>query len=331
MALRHSYLIISIRTSIAHVGHFCSTTHLDFWNFQKNGTKIALTTKHLYIGLAIILGLFAMKFLMSSGSGYDKSKLDPIKHISLQSAYKSLISPHALDFYPLLVWRYLVATSTFLFVLFLLIKRKNYWSLALFLIGILGFWIVINLVYPGAMDRALWFYMESEYQVWSIILFAPLIYIAQPQNLELNITKGLVLLSVIACGYRVIEAQQMYTKRLQNLDKLTTYTSAKDITKGILILDSEQSKKYFLMDWGLPIETLFRSTIQGKTPLTVKPMTNDSLKLNEALNLKEDKFISCFRLDSIITLPKKYLNLDTTNTYQIIPISELEEQLEVLY
>lgn len=302
-----------------------------FRNFQNNGAKTALTTKHLYIGLAIILGLFAIKFLISSGTGYDKSKLDPIKHISFKSAFKSLISPHALDFYPLLVWRYLVATSTFLFVLFLLIKRKNYWSLTVFLIGILGFWIVINLVYPGAMDRALWFYMESEYQVMSVMLFAPLIYVAQPQKLELNITKALVLLSVIACGYRVIDAQQMYTKRLQNLDTLITYASEKGISKGILILDGEQSKKYFLMDWGLPVETLFRSTIQGKTPLTVKPLPNISDWQIAEVHNKKNKFLSSFSIEGTTSLPAKYLQIDSLNTYKIIPITELEEQLEVLY
>lgn len=329
------YLLAILFLALGIVSHFLVLfAVLPIWifsNFQKTGAKTALTTKHLYIGLAVIFSLLAFKILITSGNGYDKSKLTPIRDITFQSSLKAFTTPHALDFYKLLSGRFIFATATFVVTAFLLIKRKSYWSLSVFLIGILGFWIMINLVYPSGMDRSLWFYMESEYQVMSIMLFAPLLYLAKPLQFELRISKVLILLGVLSFSERMISSHQLFSKRLENLDKVIAYTQAKDITKAILIMDEEQSKKYFLMAWGLPVETLFRSTINENKGITIKPLSSNTDWHIADVYGKKELFLSSFTRENKDWLPQKYLQLDTANTYKVIYLNDILTQLEPLY
>lgn len=302
-----------------------------FSNFQKAGAKAALKTKHFYIGLAVILGILAFKMLITSSNGYDNSKLAPIRNITLPAAINAFTTPHALDFYKLLTEHFKFATAAFAVTVFLLIKRKEYWGLLVVLIGILTYWIVLNLVYPSGMNRSIWFYMESEYQVMSIMIFAPLLYLAKPRPIELSISKVLIILGIFACSVRMIDAQQLFSKRLENLDKVIAYTQAKDITKAILIMDEETSKQYFLMAWGLPVETLFRSTIKNNKAITVKPFASDTDWHIADTHDKKDRFLSCFSREDKDWLPQKYLSIDTVNTYQVIYLKDILPQLDPLY
>lgn len=329
------YAIAIILLALGIVSHLLVMfAVLPIWilsNFQKEGAKSALKSKHLYIGLAVIFSLLAIKFLITSSNGYDNSKLDPIKHITLPAIIDAFITPHAHDFYRLLGIHFRGAAAAFVIGIILFIKRKNYWSLAVFLIGILGYWIVINLVYHSAMNRSLWFYMESEYQVMSIMLFAPLLYLAHSNELERYTIKALIFLGIISFSARMIDAQQLFSKRLENLDKVIAYTQENGITKGILIMDEETSKKYFLMAWGLPVETLFRSTIKHNKSITVKPLSSDTDCHIADVHGKKDIFLSSFTRENKDWLPQKYLAIDTVNTYQVIYLNDIMPQLEPLY
>ncbi len=272
-----------------------------------------------WIGTGCILLMVGVKYILSNLGGYDNLKLAPVRHIKIKTALNSFISPHANDFYALLLnWHFYVLLTVITGML-LLLRQKSKWYLSLYITTILGSWILLNLIYPYPMPRNLWFYMESEYQVLGIVLLSPLVYLYRGLQSGPQLLKYYALGLLLVVGVKIGIAYQYFHNRLNNLKAIVSYCEGNHVSKGVLVMPEQDRKDYFIMDWGIPVETLTLSLLKGTTPVSVKIISKNDMWMLQSVNGNTSKFLSCFSIDSIQGMNAKYFQLDTTTTYKQLP------------
>lgn len=283
----------------------------------------------IYLGLCI-LAIVIVKFIISKNGNYDASKLSFIDGLTINNITSSLISNNAKDFYGLLWNWHLPVLLTLIFTLWALWKLKNLPQLFILCFTILGTWIIINIIYPDHMPRNLWFYMESEYQIFGIILLLPITYCVMISGRMRTMFNIYIALVVLGCFVKISNGYSYFNQRYENLKMLITYCHDQKINKGILALSPLESQKYFIMDWGLPIESLTYSINHLGIPITIKVVPESNIDYLQNIDTSSNVFYNCFDTNMGPNIENKYFRLDPEGSYKIINKADIFNILKQL-
>lgn len=283
----------------------------------------SLLKNRLFIWYSLLIAaLVGARYLLSSSGWYDSIKLQRIHDISLLAIIQSFSSGQSQSFLQLLLNNYWIILPFFLFGLLFLLKNKRYFKLALLMIYTATYYVLICITYPDAFGRSLRFYMESEWMALSIIMMAPFVIDMIPAFRQKSLATSLLVIIFSIRMFYILQSFPYFNARYTALEKITAHLQAQDIKKALIVQDTNTSDSIFIMDWGLPAESMMLSVIKGyEPPVTFKVITPDFI-----ITQPRDSFYSCFDLQAITWLNNKYFQLDTTQNYIIIPT--LHEVLE---
>ncbi|HLS71994.1 MAG TPA: hypothetical protein VK027_10060 [Chitinophagaceae bacterium] len=265
--------------------------------------------KFLIITILLLISIF-IRYKLSDSGWYDPVKLEGVKNISLQTILNSLQSGQANSFGKLILTHHWLAIPIFFFSICISLINRNYYNSLLLFLFTIAYFILICLTFPDAFDRTLRFYIESEWMALAIIISTPLAFWI------INANKKSIILLFIFCinlAY-ILNSYSFFHTRYSLLAKTVDKIEANSISKAVVIKDKKESEKYFIMDWGLPVESMFYSIISNKKELVTLKIIHEELEIENA----KDIFFSSFDIQSINQLNKDYFPLNKDNSYQIV-------------
>ncbi len=298
-----------------------SVPFLFIWILIKPTTSFfnVIKDKKYWIGTLVILILIFLRYKLSNAGWYDPGKLKGVNNFTLQSIVTAFQSGQSKSFFALLLHNYWVAIVILVLSFGVLIVRKKYLQLSAFILFVLGYYVLICITFPEGYGRELRFYMESEWAGLSIIISAPIVFYLYQINLNYRIIS---LITCVVFGVRlayIYDAYSLFHQRYLNLEYVTNAMHEKGISKLIIIEDKSVSENKFIMDWGLPVESMALSQIEGKAVQSTFKIAHETLPLMYA----KDSFYSCFSIENTKKLHTQYFALDSTQYYQYIEGLEL--------
>lgn len=295
------------------------------YNSNENFKKVRRNDLLLLAFIFISIGL---KFIFKPSGQYDDVKLAPIIHFKITNLVNALNDSHAIYLYKQLVSNYLLISITIVFSIFLLIKKRKFLLLSSFVLCVIMYFMLILLVYPTTSGREMDFYIQSEYMIISIVIMLPIVYFTNEIKRLNNASLLLIILFSLQFIYKFYGSYQYFDTRLKNVNSIIEFCNKKNITKGLVIVDKSIINEYFIMDWGLPVETLSFSHNYSEKEITVKSITpEEKEKFTFSLN-NTDTFLHCFKslpIDSCVS--SVFFDLESNSSYEILPTEELLSQL----
>jgi hypothetical protein len=261
---------------------------------------------------ALIICLIAIRYWVSTSGWYDGTKLAGVKLLTIGSALSSFRSAQSRSFFVLLIKNYWIMIPVCLAATVWLMRYRKYVQFSLWALFILGYYMLICITYPEAIVRNMLFYFESEWMALSIIMATPFVIHIVPLLAQKRMA---LLVFVMIFGVRFAYMANSYTyfnNRFKKLESITTSFQSKGVHNAFLLMNKRTSDSLFIMDWGLPIESMMLSESKGYAlPTTVKGI-DTSFDIRQA----RDSFYSCFDVVTMAALDKKYFVLDT-NQYKV--------------
>lgn len=272
--------------------------------------KTLLKNKCFLFFTILILVLIGIRYQLSDAGWYDPVKLQGVKEISFNGILQAFQSGQAKSFSSLLFSNYWLSILVLGFSCGLLISSKKHLKLIALLLFTVGYFVLISITFPDAFDRSLRFYMESEWVALSIIISTPLA-IWSMKNRKASVM--LLIIFGIRLGY-IFNSYDYFHQRYKNLEAVTHTLQQSDINKAVILEDQKKSEELFIMDWGLPIESLLLSKMEEHDIQTTFKIVREPILIPQ----NTDSFHAAFKLQSIESLNDKYFILDSTKNYEVI-------------
>lgn len=272
--------------------------------------KTLLKNKCFLFFTILILVLIGIRYQLSDTGWYDPIKLQGVKEISFNGILQAFQSGQAKSFSNLLLTNYWIAMLVLGFSCGLLISSKKHLKLIALLLFTVGYFVLISITFPDAFDRSLRFYMESEWVALSIIISTPLA-IWSMKNRKASVM--ILIIFGIRLGY-IFNSYDYFHQRYKNLEAVTHTLQQSDINKAVILEDQKKSEELFIMDWGLPIESLLLSKMEEHDIQTTFKIVREPILIPQ----NTDSFHAAFKLQSIESLNDKYFILDSTKNYEVI-------------
>lgn len=275
--------------------------------------KTLLKDKKVLIYSSSIIVFFIVRYLTSKNGSYDSVKLENVTTISILSILKSFYSGQAKSFIKLVFLNYWLIIPIASFGCYKLIQTKDYFKLLLLTATSLGYFSLICITFPNSFERNLRFYMESEWLALSIILATPFVFwIVKNKHSKMAILSIFLIFS-IRLGF-IFNSFNYFDERFQNLSNTLSYLETNEIPKALLIENKKIAEENFIMSWGLPVESILLSKMNGnKIQSTIKLVNENSLP-----PITKNDFYSSFYVESMQNLNSDYFILDTIQNYQEI-------------
>ncbi|RYG50032.1 MAG: hypothetical protein EOO01_11615, partial [Chitinophagaceae bacterium] len=194
----------------------------------------------------IVLLIMAVKFLKAGNNPYDNEHLQPLAKISLTDLWGFYKPAVVQNFFARCITNYWAATMVFFLSCYILIRKKKFLQLAITLACVLGFVILIGIVYAGYQempgDRNL-FHIESEWQCMGILIAAGFVFYFLPSMKE---RYALQLLSAIFISRTVyiLAALPLFSERTAMSEKILLRMQDLGITKLGIINDDRIRSAY---------------------------------------------------------------------------------------
>jgi len=310
------YTLLIILASLAISCHLLITLPLIFlWIFihKTHPIRDLIRNRYVITVSTIIVLLIALRYFMSSSGWYDSVKLSGINTISLHRIRYLLHTGQAKSFGALLISNYWLAILVFAGSCLALLRNRDYLGLAVLLLFTGGYFSLVCLTFPDGYDRGLRFYMESEWMAWSVIISYPLMN-QLLKTRTIHLPAILLLIFSVRLLY-IFDSFDYFHARYNRLASAVRALQSANINKGFMYKDETVSKNMFIMDWGLPVESLLLSGIQEQVPHTTFKVVHDyqTRRLSST-----DSFYSSFSIQPITQLNKRYFTIDTTQHYRIL-------------
>jgi hypothetical protein len=261
-----------------------------------------------WVWLLIAVCLMGLRYYLSVHSFYDSVKLQPVQTLSFRKICSVWTNGHMATMWRLLFSQYWVLIPIFLWGLAGWVHARLWWPLACWLGALFGYAALVGLVYPDAFERPLYFYIESEWQAFGMLAALPFVHTGLGRLSNLRVVAVLLLVFVsrwppLYAGY------QYFHSRYERLERLTTSHAGQ---KLLIVSPTDKTNEAFIIDWGLPVESLLLSQTLGYKPQT-------TIKVTSALPADQpgrDAFYGCFKTEPVDTLNSFYFQLDT-GVYQV--------------
>ncbi len=280
------------------------------WPFSRNASLL----------LTVLIGcIIAVKFLLSTGGNATESALlHGVTHFSIKDVIESFTKPEVTAF----LWRCLInywaGTIVFILGMIALISSKQYMQAVWTVLSVAGYMIIIGLTYGDLDGTTQLFHIESEWSCIGIIAATPFVFAFLP-GIRSSIATCLVAGIFVVRMVYIISFLPPFTARINMTEQILTQMRKKGITKLALYNDVQlitASKLY----WGLPFESVMRSSMDGDKPQLTFMFVNPGDK--RVLDcLKDPKGF----FDAYANFPcsQLYFNVDSTKPYQVMTYAEL--------
>lgn len=254
--------------------------------FQKQYWTISKSTA--VAGSLVLAGLFFCKYMLGKDGWYDGEKLSGVKNLSWQAVIGAFTSDHAVSIALHFLTNYWIVIIMIIVSIYYLIPKGHWLLLSLYTACMLGYFLLLSITFPAGFGSEMLFYMESQWMAFGIVAATPFVIHFLPQ---INPYPAAVM---VACIFLVrliyiADASTMFNDRYQALNATVEYLKEHHITKAYLRTDTIL-KEPFIMDWGLPIETLTLSTLKRHQP----PVTLKRVSESEVIPTSTDTFLSSF-------------------------------------
>jgi len=284
-----------------------------YYVHRDSGLKDLMRNGRVVRTTIIILLLLFGKYQLSRNGWYDASKLEGVEQLSWEKITGILHSGQLISFGRLLLQNYWLALVVFGGSLWVLLQIKRYVVLVFWLLCLVAYGALVCLIFPDSYGRSIQFYMESEWAALAIILAAPLVFkFAKSEN-----TYAFLFVAIFS-GVRLVYifgSFSYFDARYQRLSRFMTVLQQKDIRKAIIVEEQQQSENDFIMSWGLPVESMMLSELNGYPMQTTFKIISAK---PENLMRARDSFYAPFDIKSTTVLNPRYFRLDSTQNYQIL-------------
>ncbi len=268
-----------------------------------------------------LVGIIALKFLISQSKGYDDVHLHGITHFSLQDIIDSFSRPVVKIFLYRCVTNYWLAVIVFILGIVSLIrtggKMLAWWAI----ISIIGYLILMGITYASEDSNTQLCYIEIEWQSLGIIAATPFVFSYLPK-LKPSISVWLLIVIFITRLIYIAATIPSFTWRVHFNEIVLAQMKKKGINKLAFYMDNEIRPKYKL-DWAAGYESLFSSAMKGDKPqLTFCFVNKDDSQTLEILKNPKGFYDAYYSL-SPENINHNYFIIDTTQPYQIMTYQEL--------
>jgi len=320
VVLGYIFAIVTLMLAIScHLLVALPLLFLWYYVYRDCSLKDLLRNGKFILTTIIILFLVFGKYQLSRNGWYDASKLEGVEQLSWEKVVGIIHSGQLASFGRLLIQNFWLAIIVFGAALVFLLRKKRYVVLLFWLVFLMAYVALVCLIFPGAYGRSMQFYMESEWAALALILAAPLAFSFDKLKSGNNVVFILV---AIFFGIRLVYifcSFSYFDDRLQRLSRFVTVLQHKNIHKAVIVENQQQSENDFIMSWGLPIESMMLSELNGyPTQTTFKIISAQP----ENLLITKDSFYAPFEIKSTTVLNPRYFRLDSTQNYQIIFASD---------
>lgn len=284
-----------------------------YYVHRESGLKDLMRNGRFVLTTVIILLLLFGKYQLSRNGWYDASKLEGVEQLNWEKIVGVLHSGQLVSFGRLLLQNYWLALVVFGGSLWVLLQMKHYLVLMFWLLCLMAYGVLIGLTFPDAYGRSMQFYMESEWAALAILLATPLAF-----KFAKSETTYVFLVFAIFFGIRLVyifDSFSYFDARYQRLNRFVTVLQQKDIEKAVIVEDQQQSENDFIMNWGLPVESMMLSELNGYPKQTTFKIISAH---PENLMRARDSFYAPFDIKSTTVLNPQYFRLDSTQNYQIL-------------
>jgi hypothetical protein len=289
-----------------------------FWVFFAllRDSKLKPITTMGYAGFAIVASV--VKYFASLGQGYDGNKMNAVSRLNATDVLHAFNSSQFRGFATHLVTIYWPLTLVAIAGFALLLKQKHYLLVGWSVLFALGSICLISIVYPH-LDKHLW-YIESEYMFIAVVLAAPVVFCA----LSKAKPKWAVLSILLFFGIRVIyivDKHHVFSNRVTFCEQILKKMEEKHINKLVLI-NNEAINNKLLLNWGSTYESVVLSAAINQRPTRNYFIAEHTD--TKVINMKETHTqLGPFGNTSIDAMNQRYFNLDTSNTYIVLQLSDL--------
>jgi hypothetical protein len=274
----------------------------------------------------VILVCCYLKYYLSSKGWYDPQKMETVQNLKWGNIPSILNNAQSNNFIKLLFSNYWSIILWGVTAVIYGLKKKQFILLMYKFLGILAYYIIICATFPEATGRSFQFYIESEWAVLAIIFWTPIIMFNLLDNMNKTLFISLLLIFFGSRMYSIYQSSHLFTNRIHALKTISQFQEEEKMAKAVLNISEQNSKQYFLMSWGLPIETMAYAIIEGKTIRTMKVFTNTNTEIPKSNTL----FFSCFSNTEIEKMRPPFIGLSTNDNYRTLD-SNFIEKLKPLY
>lgn len=282
----------------------------------------SFTTKQSVVITILLVLLFAARYTASQCSGwYDADKMHNVTHLTLPQVFHTFKSAVADSFFSDCKTNYwwifiIIATG-----LWAMLKEQKKLLTVYVIVGSVVYFILISLTYDGAYDKHTRFYMESEWQPFTIFLSVGFVYYFLPR---LNEKRAALLLAVIFVTRfcYIIHSSALFTSRIDFISKGLVQMQQKGLMKVVIATKDSKMEDTLLMSWGLPVESMMLSAMRGENPQRTM-ITIPETELQNRYTNSKDTMMFPFALRGLHQLNPHYFKLDTTQQYKVMSMNEL--------
>jgi hypothetical protein len=143
-----------------------------------------------------------------------------------------------------------------------LLKERKYLLVAYTAFFGLAFFIAICLTFHGYLS----FYTESELMPGAILAAAPFVYFVLPRLREWQITL-IVALMFLSRLNAIRRSSEHFTNRVTVINTILQQMKRDGIEKLALIKDEDRVEWTWMLDWGIPVESIMASALSNDTVL----------------------------------------------------------------
>lgn len=217
------------------------------------------TDWRIYFLVIITLLLFSIKFFMADKTGYEGERYSNISNLiklipELQSYYSFNWFMHNF------VRLYLIPLILLIVYIGFALNKKMYLKVAISILSVLGFFIISVITFRQGDSDIM---MEKDFMPLNFFILIPFANeVLNSNKLKSNILVMVVSFLVLFSTYRTVRVGRRYTKRINYVHQIIEYANNNNIKKAI-INSNKVNKDILLISWGLSLETLLYSSIEG--------------------------------------------------------------------
>lgn len=312
-----TYLILTFFLAFAISSHLLVLLPFAFfWLLLNVNVKFWETVpkRNLFLGYSILmLGLIGIKYWMSMDSWYDGQKLKGVHTLSLESVLGAFTSGHASSILDLVWFNYWLLIPIFLLGIGAMMQSKVYLDMVLLLGAMLAYFVLVCVTFPNAFDRDLLFYMESEWLGFAMISATGFVYYFLPRIKQARYVVIMLSLIFLVRIVYLYDSYLFFHQRLEKLQLATAYLQEQGKNKVLFPRNKELSDHY-LMDWGLPVESIMLTQLEGRNPQATFKLVDENVEVRTGV----DSFYTSFKYLPMSDLNPDYFHLDPQQEYLLL-------------
>ncbi len=276
---------------------------------------------------SLLVAIIAYKYLSTihGPQSYDNEHLEGMKKLTFQDMFDSFSTP-VIKMFLIRCWQnYWVAPLVLIAGITSLIMDKKIFLAVWTLLACLGYFVIMGVSYstmpfnfhPEEIGKPyqLW-HIEVEWASIGIIAAAPFVFSLLPK-IKPAIAMGIVASIFLVRLFYIGSYMQDFTWRIRFEEGIMAQMKKKGINNLALHRNQERFNQ-FILDWGMPFETILMSALNGDKPQRTFFFINQEDTQTRDLLKKYPGFYNTYGVLPNYLLNQKYFSVDTTTQYQVM-------------